>query len=71
MLHGTNVKINSSNFFQEFFTWGGGVLLIFCFMGSILNAYFKRVGMWCVWVKREGCIGSWWGNRREGITGET
>jgi len=22
--------------------------------------------MWCVWVRRKGCIGSWWGNRREG-----
>jgi len=22
-------------------------------------------------AKRGGCIGSWWGNRREGITGET
>jgi len=22
--------------------------------------------MWRVWVRREGCIGSWWGNRREG-----
>jgi len=22
--------------------------------------------MWCVWVRRRGCIGSWWGNRREG-----
>jgi len=21
--------------------------------------------MWCVWVRRGGCIGSWWGNRRE------
>ena len=21
--------------------------------------------MWRVWVRREGCIGSWWGNRRE------
>ena len=21
--------------------------------------------MWRVWVKRGGCIGSWWGNRRE------
>jgi len=21
--------------------------------------------MWLVWVRREGCIGSWWGNRRE------
>jgi len=24
------------------------------------------LGMWRVWVRREGCIGSWWGNRREG-----
>jgi len=22
--------------------------------------------MWLVWVRREGCIGSCWGNRREG-----
>ena len=22
--------------------------------------------MWRIWVKRGGCIGSWWGNRREG-----
>ena len=22
--------------------------------------------MWRVWVRRGGCIGSWWGNRREG-----
>jgi len=22
--------------------------------------------MWRVWVRRAGCIGSWWGNRREG-----
>jgi len=21
--------------------------------------------MWSVWVRRGGCIGSWWGNRRE------
>jgi len=21
--------------------------------------------MWRVWVRREGCIGSWWGNQRE------
>ena len=21
--------------------------------------------MWRVWVRSEGCIGSWWGNRRE------
>jgi len=24
------------------------------------------LGMWRVWVNRGGCIGSWWGNRREG-----
>jgi len=22
--------------------------------------------MWRVWVRRVGCIGSWWGNRSEG-----
>ena len=22
--------------------------------------------MWSIWVRRGGCIGSWWGNRREG-----
>jgi len=22
--------------------------------------------MWRVWVRRRGCIGPWWGNRREG-----
>jgi len=25
-----------------------------------------QLGMWCVWVKKGGFIGSWWGNRREG-----
>jgi len=24
------------------------------------------MGMSRVWVRRGGCIGSWWGNRREG-----
>ena len=24
------------------------------------------LGMWCVWVRRGECIGSWWGNWREG-----
>jgi len=23
------------------------------------------LGMWHVWVRRGGCIGSWWGNRWE------
>jgi hypothetical protein len=26
---------------------------------------FFHPGMWRVWVRRGGCIGSWWGNRRE------
>jgi len=21
--------------------------------------------MWRIWVRRRGCVGSWWGNRRE------
>jgi len=25
--------------------------------------------MWREWLRREGCIGSWWGNRREGNHG--
>ena len=24
------------------------------------------MGMWRIWVRRGGCIGSWWGNWREG-----
>jgi len=24
------------------------------------------MGMWHVWVRRRGCIGSWWRNRRKG-----
>ena len=34
-----------------------------------LRVFENRVdglGMWRVWVKRGGCIGSWWGNRKEG-----
>jgi len=27
------------------------------------------LGMWRVWVRRGGCIGSWWGNRKEGDLG--
>ena len=23
--------------------------------------------MWRVWVRKGGCIGSWWGNRRERV----
>jgi hypothetical protein len=25
----------------------------------------RRMGMWLIRVRRGGCIGSWWGNRRE------
>ena len=25
----------------------------------------NSLGMWRIWVRREGCIGSWWGNWRE------
>ena len=28
------------------------------------------LGMWRVWVRRKGCIGSCWGNRREGDLGD-
>jgi len=34
---------------------------------STLKIWFNMyLGMWRVWVRRGGCIGSWWGNRREG-----
>jgi len=26
---------------------------------------YSNLGMWHAWVRRGGCIGSWWGNRRE------
>jgi len=28
--------------------------------------YLDGLGLWRVWVRRGGCIGSCWGNRREG-----
>jgi len=37
--------------------------------GSVIHVIEFRVvnqGMWRVWVRRGGCIGSWWGNQREG-----
>ena len=36
-----------------------------------VNKYYSEIlqiyglGMWRVWVRREGCIESWWGNRME------
>ena len=31
----------------------------------IKSRRMKRLGMWRVWARRGGRIGSWWGNRRE------
>jgi len=31
----------------------------------IKSRRMRWAGLWCVWVRRGGCIGSWWGNRRE------
>jgi len=28
--------------------------------------YIDGLGIWCIWVRRGGCIGSCWGNWREG-----
>jgi len=33
---------------------------------SGMSLQIHGLGMWSVWVSRGGCIGSWWGNRREG-----
>jgi len=33
---------------------------------GVIWAFSNGLGMWRVWVRRGGCIGSWWGNRREG-----
>ena len=30
------------------------------------NVMVNGLGMWHVWVRKGECIGSWWGNRREG-----
>ena len=32
----------------------------------IKSGRMRWLGMWGVWVRRGECIGSWWGNRREG-----
>ena len=32
----------------------------------IKSRRMRGAGMWRLWVRRVGCIGSWWGNRREG-----
>ena len=34
--------------------------------GRQLREEWDGLGMWRVWVRRGGCIGSWWGDRREG-----
>ena len=40
-----------------------------CFIISLFTAQHVSnvsTSMWRVWVRRGECIGSWWGNRREG-----
>ena len=37
----------------------------FLFRMIYLNSTLDGLGMWHVWVRRGGCIGSWWGNQRE------
>ena len=32
----------------------------------IKSRRMRWAGMWHIWVRRGGCVGSWWGNRREG-----
>ena len=33
---------------------------------TLFNIYLDEIiTKWCVWVRRGGCIGSWWGNRGE------
>ena len=34
-------------------------------VGDLLSVSDWFLGMWRVWVRRGGCVGSWWGNRRE------
>jgi len=31
----------------------------------IKSRRMRWAGQWRVWVRRGGCVGSWWGNRRE------
>jgi len=35
-------------------------------LGTSKDMLSKDLDMWRVWVRRGGCIRSWWGNRREG-----
>jgi len=35
------------------------------FCGDVIEVG-DGLGMWCIWVRRGGCIGSCWGNQREG-----
>ena len=36
------------------------------FVGFCIFVIYVGLGMWRIWVRRGGCIVSWWGNRREG-----
>ena len=35
------------------------------YTGITINIVMLLCCIWCVWVRRGGCIGSWWGNWRE------
>ena len=41
-------------------------MLILCFIYIYIYIFGDGLGLWRVWVRRGGCIGSWWGNRSEG-----
>ena len=44
-----------------------GMLIVSCLSLRFLKCSIQihGLGMWRVWVRRRGCIGSCWGNRRE------
>ena len=51
---------------EEIFSGTSGLNSNNCPGGRGLHYTVPSDGMWRVWVRRGGCIGSWWGNRREG-----
>jgi len=38
----------------------------FLFYNNFIRCLYNGLGMWHVCVRRGRCIGSWWGNWREG-----
>jgi hypothetical protein len=41
------------------------LVLYFITLIKFTGLGWAGLGMWCVWVRGEGCVGSCWGNRRE------